>query len=280
MIYKIIIFLKVIFLLTINVYPNSDEQGYDFRNDSVFIKVISSIHLPLGLPYDSTPHDDYIIYRTQYITSYNKLKNAVNWTAWNLNSSWFGNSGRYQGRFIADTSLPEDFLRINHNDYTNSGYDRGHVVRSHERSSSTEDNKSTFLMTNIIPQTPDLNRGVWLDFERYCEELALKHNKELFIYSGAVYSDSVQIGKGITVPDSCFKIVVVLERGEGIDCVNYDTIIISVMMPNINGIRNKKWEDFLVSVRHIEKSSGYNFLPDIEFTIQEVIEQIVYKHVE
>ncbi|MDT3739042.1 MAG: DNA/RNA non-specific endonuclease [Candidatus Kapabacteria bacterium] len=237
----------------------------------------SSVHLKLGLPVDSDSTDDYLIIRPQYAVSYNSTLNAVNWAGWNLNSSYFGKSGRYEGRFITDTTLPLGIIRMNHDDYTNTGYDRGHLVRSHERSSNPEDNKSTFFMTNIVPQTPDLNRGVWLDFERFCENLVIKQKKELYIYAGGIYKSDSTIGKGIRVPDSCFKIVVALERGEGLECVDYNTKIYCVVMPNVQGIRKIKWRKYAVSVTHIEKSTGYNFLSDVPEKIQGIIEQIVYK---
>jgi endonuclease G, mitochondrial len=265
---SIVIFYSLIFV------ENAFSQNLIFVSLS---NVHISRHIPLGIPIDSTPDDDLIIVRPQYIISYNPTINSVNWAGWNLNSTWFGKSGRYSGNFIADTTLPDSILRITHGDYTNSGYDRGHLVRSHERSANIEDNKSTFLMTNIIPQTPDLNRGVWLNFERFCEELALKHNKELYIYSGGVYKSNKTIGKGTRVPDSCYKIVVVLERGEGLECVSYNTIIYSVMMPNKQGIRNYHWSKYAVSVSHIENSTGYNFLKEVPEEIQGIIEQIIYR---
>lgn len=244
-------------------------------SDTDSLSKINSIHLVLGIPVDNNPDDDIILVRSQYVVSYNPIFNATNWAAWNLNSSWIGKSGRYSGTFIRDTSLPEGLLQITHDDYTNSGYDRGHLVRSHERSSNPDDNKSTFYLTNIVPQTPDLNRGVWLDFERFCENLVLKHNKELYIFSGGIYKSDSTIGPGIRVPDSCYKIVVVLERGEGLECVGYNTVIYSVKMPNIQGIRKHKWSRYAASVNDIEQSTGYNFLRDVPIKIQGVIELIV-----
>lgn len=264
---SIILPLIIAFLSTI-----SNLWAWEFNSDdSVHIR----IHAPLGLAYDLTPEDDYFIIRPQYIVSYNPNLNAVNYAAWNLNSSWIGKSGRYSGNFITDTSLAEGILRVTHSDYTNSGYDRGHIVRSHERSADVEDNKSTFLMSNIIPQTPDLNRGVWLNFERFCEDLVTKQDKELFIYSGAVYISDSTIGRGVRVPDSCYKIVVVFEKGEGFTNIDKNTKIFSVMMPNVQGIRNHKWTDYAVSVSHIESITGYNFLPDVPKEIQKIIEEIV-----
>ncbi|MBX3043357.1 MAG: DNA/RNA non-specific endonuclease [Candidatus Kapabacteria bacterium] len=268
--------MKSSYLLILVLVLTSSGFAKSETKDSV-ISAIINLHSPAGLPYDTDTTDDYIIYRSQYIVSYNPNFNTTNWVSWNLNASWFGKSGRFSGKFVTDMTLPDLFMRITHDDYTNSGYDRGHLVRSHERTVNADDNRSTFYMTNIVAQTPDLNRGVWLKFERYCEELAIKENKELYLYAGGVYKSDSTIGRGVRVPDSCYKIVVVLERGEGAECIDYNTTIYSVMMPNIQGIRNSEWEEFAVSVSHIEQSTGYNFLPGVPEEIQGIIEQYIHK---
>jgi len=193
----------------------------------------NSVHISLGIPYDNDPSDDYIIFRPQYVLSYNPKKGVPNWVSYELNSNWFGAESRYSGRFITDTTLPKNFYRVTHDDYTNSSFDRVHMVRSYERTRTAEDNRSTFIMTNIIPQTPDLNRCVWLNFEYFCEHLCLKEEKQLFIITGPViHTDSTIDGLGkVAVPDSCFKIVVVLDRNQNINHINEFTSVIAVVMP-------------------------------------------------
>jgi endonuclease G len=236
---------------------------------------VESIHTELGVPFDSDTSNDYIIIRYQYALSYNKNTGTPNWVSWNLNKDWFGDVPRYKGNFITDTSLPADFYRVKHSDYTNSKYDRGHMVRSEERTKTPEDNKSTFLLTNIIPQRPDLNRGVWLKFEYFCEDLCKEEDKELYIVSGPIFhSDTTLKNEGkVRIPDSCFKIVVVLERGQCLEDVSLDTQIYSVIMPNINGVRKDKWEKYKRSIDDIENSTGYNFLDKIPDDIEMFLEQ-------
>jgi endonuclease G len=231
-----------------------------------------SIHVSLGLPRDADSSDDYIIIRHQYVLSYNKNRNVANWVAWELDSSWFGDTPRYSGNFITDTSLPAGFYRVVHSDYTNSGYDRGHMVMSEERTDNAEDNKATFILTNVLPQTPDLNRGVWLKFENYCNRLCLDSNKELFIYAGGIFHTNTTIKNNVAVPDSCFKIVVVLDSGQGLKDVNENTPVYAVVMPNIAGVRNDDWEQYKTTVRRIEKSTGYDFLSAVKKSVQDVIE--------
>jgi len=235
---------------------------------------IHDIHTKLGVPLDNNHEDDILIIRPQYILSYNPARNVANWVSWQLDASWIGAEERYSGQFKQDTLLPDSLYRVRHQDYTNSGYDRGHILRSKERTVNDEDNISTFFMTNVMPQTPDLNRGVWLDFEYFCEKLATELNLKLIIISGGIFrTDSTLKGEGkVAVPDSCFKIAVLMEPYQDLQDINDETIVIAVIMPNINGIRRDKWQKYTATVRQIEYSTGYNFLKRVPEDIQEIIE--------
>ncbi|MGQ9805937.1 MAG: DNA/RNA non-specific endonuclease [Chlorobiales bacterium] len=237
------------------------------------------IHAPLGIPKDDDDSDDYLMEKPQYVLSYNNARGGANWVSWNLNESWFGTAERKQGQFITDMSLPDGFQRITHNDYTGSGFDRGHMVRSEERTRTREDNDATFLMTNILPQYHDLNAGPWLSLETYCEVLATKKNHELFLIAGGIYDKNPEYLKGkgkgrVAIPKSTWKIVVVLERGQGLESITKDTRVIAVNMPNKQGKDFKKsgWRKYLTTVDELERLTGYDFLSNIPPDIQAAIE--------
>jgi endonuclease G len=231
-----------------------------------------SVHLMLGLPTDDDPTDDYIIVRHQYTLSYNKNLNVSNWVAWQLNKNWFGSVKRYRGNFLVDTLLPPDFYRVTHNDYTRSGFDRGHMVRSEERTDTEENNISTFYLTNILPQTPDLNQGVWFNLEKHLENLCKQQNKELYIIAGGIFHTNKKINNLVAIPDSCFKIVVILDRGQTLKDITEQTPIIAVVMPNIQSINRKdKWETYRTTINRIENSTGYIFLSRVDEKIREVL---------
>jgi endonuclease G len=243
------------------------------ESSSKIYSYVSSIHTNLGVPSDADTSDDYIIVRHQYVLSYNKNRNVCNWVASELNKTWFTDTvERYDGNFLTDNSLPSGFYKVKHDDYTNSGFDRGHMVRSEERTRTVEDNKSTFLLSQNIPQTADLNRGVWLDLEYHLEDLCKKENKELFVVAGGVFKSGKTINSKVAIPDSCFKIVVVLELGQSIKDVTSANQVIAVMMPNIDGIRTDKWEKYKTTIDNIEASTGYNFLNKISKSIQDILE--------
>lgn len=235
---------------------------------------INSDHVAMGVPVDEDNSDDYYIIRDQYVISYNHKLGVPNWVSWNLDSDWFGDAERFSGNFKKDNSLPDSFYKVRHSDYTNSGFDRGHIVRSEERTLNDSDNLSTFYMTNVMPQTPDLNRGVWLDLEYLCEELCKEQNKDLYIIAGGVYhSNSTLKDEGkVAIPDSCFKIIVVLDKGESIRNVSVSSEIIAVMMPNIQGIRSDDFTKYLTTIDQIEASTSYNFLDCLPDVIEDDLE--------
>jgi endonuclease G, mitochondrial len=230
-------------------------------------------HLELGTPTDKDSSDDHLLLKPQYALSYSNVKNVPNWVSWHLNASFFGDVPRYKGKFLSDSSLPDGFYRVRHDDYVGSGYDRGHMVRSEERTRTPDDNKATFLMTNILPQYHDLNAGPWLRLEEHCQELAQKSDRELFILSGGVFSKRPEtIGKDVAVPESCFKIAVVLEKGQGAADITESTRVIAVIMPNTKGILDKDWKQYRTTVDEIERRTGYDFLTRVPEALQAILE--------
>lgn len=253
----------------INISP-INAKPYETRFSSLPDSL--KIHVLWGIPYDKDSTDDYLIFRTQYALSYNNLKGVPNWASWELDSSWFGNSGRYKGKFITEFTLPDTFYKPGHDDYTNTGFDRGHVVQSHERSRSEADNKATFFMSNVMPQKPDLNRGVWLKFENFCKSLCVDSGYKLLIVAGGVYHQNNtlnNLGK-IAIPDSCFKIV--LTTKNTLSDIDSSTHVYAVMMPNIQGIRKDEWRKYSTTIRQIEISTGYDFFNELPKQIQEYLE--------
>ena len=235
-----------------------------------------SIHLALGTPKDADPSDDWLVVKPQYALSYNAKRLGANWVSWELNASYFGGEPRHKGKFIVDDSLPPAFERVHHEDYSNSDYDRGHMVRSEERTRSRADNDATFLLTNILPQRHDLNAGPWLRLEEHCQSLAQNDGKEMFITAGPVFGPKPEtIGRGVAVPEAFFKIVVVLERGQGAADVTAATQVIAVMMPNVTGIMDQPWWRYRTSVAEIERRTGYHFLDRVPEDVRRALESKV-----
>ncbi|MEG4968667.1 DNA/RNA non-specific endonuclease [Microcoleus sp. B6-A1] len=241
---------------------------------------INNRNLLLGNPSNAVPSvasniDNYLMVKPQFVLSYNSKTKTANWVSWQLNKSWIGAADR-QDNFRPDDSLPDTWYKVRPNDYMGSGYDRGHIAPSADRTRTEVDNSSTFLMTNMMPQVPEVNRGVWGDLEEYCREL-VQQGKELYIVAGPVgRKGSIGRKEKIAVPARNWKVIVVLDRpGLGMQGIDANTRTIAVMMPNDASVKGKGWKSFRVSVARIEKETRLNFLSNVPPQIQEVIESKV-----
>ncbi|MBD2529366.1 DNA/RNA non-specific endonuclease [Nostoc flagelliforme FACHB-838] len=244
----------------------------------------SSVHLCVGNPSNATTNvsspNNYLLVKPQYALSYSRDKGIPNWVSWQLNSSWLGSTPR-QDNFRADTTLPTGWYRVGSSDYSGSGFDRGHMTPSADRTKTVTDNSATFLMTNMVPQSPDNNQGPWASLENYSRSLVSQGN-ELCIISGTYgiggtgsNGTRYTIANGnVQVPTRVWKTIVV-NPGAGGSGVTANTRVISVNMPNIQGIRNNDWRTYRVSVDSIEVQTGLNLLSNVSTSVQSVIESRV-----
>ncbi|MUG93225.1 DNA/RNA non-specific endonuclease [Scytonema sp. UIC 10036] len=242
----------------------------------------TSVHLKMGNPSGAgSSYANLLLDKPQYATSHNCFRGTPNWVSWQLNSSWLGSAPR-QDNFRADTTLPSDCYRVTSSDYTGSGFDRGHMAPSADRTNTSANNSATFLMTNIVPQAPDNNQGPWADLEDYGREL-VGQGKELYIVSGNYGSGgtgsnggaSTIAGGKVTVPDRVWKAIVVLDGPGSPSDVSTLTRVSAVDMPNDQGIRNNDWRSYRVSVDTIESRTGYNLFSNVSDSVENIIESRV-----
>ncbi len=237
----------------------------------------SSVHLTMGNPSGATTSTgnptNYLMEKPQYALSYHRDNGRPNWVAWHLATSWFGSTPR-QDDFRADTTLPVGWYRVTGSDYSGSGYDRGHMCPSADRTSSVADNSATFLMTNMIPQAPTNNQQTWANLETYSRTLA-NSGYELYIFSGG-HGVSGYIANGnVAVPTTTWKVIMVLPNGtDDVSRVTTSTRLIAVSIPNNNSVVSD-WRQYRVSVDQIESLTGYDFFSNVPTSIQSVIESTI-----
>ena len=217
---------------------------------------------PSGATDDPSNRNDFLLVKPQYVLSYNDEKGGPNWVSWHLEAADIGDVER-QNNFHAEQSLPAGFKRVTPEDYTGTGFDRGHVCNSKDRTKAAADNSETFSMANMLPQTPALNRQVWESLESYCRTLAQKGN-QLFIIAGG-YGSAKTIGRTnkVNVPTNCWKIVLVLPAGTDISQADGSARVIAVDMPNVAGIDQDSWQKYVTTVRDLEQKTGYHFFTDL-----------------
>jgi endonuclease G len=112
-----------------------------------------------------------------------------------------------ESQFYADPRLPSaDQAQLD--DYRRSGFDRGHMTPSGDMPDGQAQQQS-FSLANMVPQTPELNRGVWAGIETAVRDLVLREG-ELYVVTGPAFQgQQVQsIGPdGVLVPSATWKAV-------------------------------------------------------------------------
>lgn len=237
----------------------------------------SNVNLTMGNPSAAATNialtTNYLMEKPQFAMSYHRDNGRPNWVSWHLDPSWLGSTPR-QDSFRNDTSLPVGWYQVLGTDYSGSGYDRGHMCPSADRTKTVADNDATFLMTNMIPQAPTNNQQVWAGFETYCRTLANAGN-ELYIISGG-FGNSGFIANGhVAIPTTTWKVVIVLPQGTNdVSRVTSATRVIAISIPNNNNVTND-WRIYRTTTDAVESLTGYDFFSNVPVGIQSVIESTI-----
>jgi len=239
--------------------------------------ISTSLQMQFGNPSSASTNsavtNNYLIQRTVEAIGYSAHYNDPIWASWDLTSADQGSSGR-NSTFYTDTNLPSTFYWVKTGDYTGSGYDRGHMCPSADRTDTTNDNKLVFYMSNIVPQTPDNNEGIWANFESDCRTIANAGN-ELLIVCGPSGFGTAKINTNgpVYIPGYTWKVVVVVPAGSGtaLSRVAATNRVIAINVPNIAGISSTPWSNFVTAATVIQTNTGFTFFSAIATNIAEVL---------
>lgn len=237
----------------------------------------ASRHLALGNPSgaaaDPAQPTNFLIVRDQYALSYHRDRGIPNWVSWHLQAADLGDTPRYSGDFFTDTALPVGWYRVTHADYTGSGYDRGHMTPSADRTASVADNEATFILTNVLPQAPENNRGLWAQLEDDARELVREGN-ELYIISGGSGQLGLLAGGRLAIPATVWKVILVLPAADGDDAarVTEQTRVIAVWVPNDATVAGRPWDAYATTARCVEERTGLDFFAPVEDGVEAAIE--------
>lgn len=197
-----------------------------------------------------------------YTTNYNAGWLIPNWVAWQLTRKEAnGAVKRPNHQFVQDPMVRG--RQAEHRDYTNSGYDRGHMCPAADSRWSTRAMEESFYLSNICPQNPSLNSGMWNNLEDRCRNLA-KESGSVYICCGPIMAKNHKsVGKsGVAVPSYFFKVICMKRKGKW--------QAIGFIIPNIR-VRSSMFQ-YAVSVDEVEKRTGHDFFYNLPDNIERAIE--------
>ena len=202
-----------------------------------------------------------------YVILFDTTTLVPEWVAYHLTKENLQGQANRKDNFRPDPDLP-DGKRSELEDYKNSGYDRGHMAPAADFKRSEEAMSETFVLSNMAPQQPKLNRGIWSKLEDQVRSLAETHGS-IWIFTGPLYLDSLDhriapkehIGPhNVAVPTHFFK-AILCEHPDG-----QHEMYAFVMKNQLEKLPGTS-KDYVATVRRVEELSGLNFfhrLPDDE----------------
>ena len=166
--------------------------------------------------------------------------------------------------FILDRSISK---APRPDDYTKSGYDRGHMAPNFAIATryGEDEQRKTFMMSNIAPQSPALNRGVWRDVEHRIAELWTARYGEIWVVVGCIPSRNGETlsGTNIDVPEKFYQVII---AQEGMDVRALAMIFPQKISWHAWAARN------IISIDELEEMTGLDFNPDLPQFIQDPLE--------
>lgn len=197
----------------------------------------------------------------RYVVNYDPHTRNSRWAAYVLTRAEVGVKGTVRATsFVTDSRLVhKGWASSSSADYTGSGYDRGHLVPSADRDDNRTENRATFIMTNVSPQKPGLNRHVWKSLEGKVREWAAEHDSLYVVTAGVLVGSKgrplKKIGSGVAVPELFYKAVATRD-GDGFQAIGF-------VIPNIDDC-NRDYRVYAVPVDSIETLTGldiFHLLP-------------------
>ena len=245
-----LLFLIIIFLVLCFITPAENEERITADGE------IRGLELPAPI------EGNQIIKHTGYTLSYNEEYEVPAYVAYELTKDEVLGGGERNDSFKADESVRTGSAELD--DYKGSGYDRGHMAPAADFKWSSEAMSATFYLSNMCPQDPSFNRGIWADLEAVVRTMAYD-NEKVYVVTGPVLTDGPYetIGDNkVAVPKRFYKTV--------LDYTDPDIKAIGFVLPNENS--DKSLQSFAMTIDEVEEITGIDFYPALPDDVEEAVE--------
>ena len=210
---------------------------------------------------------DSIIYHTGYSVSYNQKFRQANWVGYQLTKAETSKLFNRENKFVPDPLIKGTDNGI---DYEKSGYDRGHLCPAADMGYSKITMAESFYYSNMSPQIPGFNRGIWKQLEEQTRNWAIEYDS-LYILVGPIFSDTMKVigPHQVAIPNAYYKVILDNHKGK--------EKMIGFVMRN-EGSKNSL-QSFAVSVDSVEVLTGIDFFPILDDSLETKLESLVLLNV-
>jgi endonuclease G, mitochondrial len=198
---------------------------------------------------------------TQFTLSYNEEHEQAEWVAYEFTKDEEALKRDRCNCFKKDKNVTTG--SAGQSDYTSTGFDKGHLSPAADNNMSEQANRESFLMSNMSPQLPSFNRGIWAELESWVRDQVVIHDT-IYVVTGPVFINNLGvIGKNdVTIPGYFYK---TLLRFDGNKAKT-----IAFLLPQIGATGNIK--EYVVPVNTIETLTGLDFYSELDNSVENKVE--------
>ena len=219
---------------------------------------LSAAEPNLGIPAEP----DLLLQKTGFTLGYSSQYRQAVWVAYTLTAeNLLAKQVRRRDKFQADPEVKKH--PVHPKDYARSGFDKGHLAPAADMTYSLGSMTDSFFMTNISPQIPGCNRGIWKRLENQVRRWAVKEGK-IYIITGPIFSPKPKVMKtaAIPVPVAFYKVILDLTP---------PMKMIGFIVPNQTSKR--RLASFALSVDEVERITGYDFFSELDDELETHLEK-------
>jgi endonuclease G, mitochondrial len=205
-----------------------------------------------------------IIAHKYYVLSYSVKDKQAEWVAYMMTRQHVLD-GKIErtNNFRPDPLIKKHKASAQLEDYKGSGHDRGHIAPAGDMKFDSIAMSESFFLSNMSPQLPDFNRGIWQRVEQQVRNWAQEYDSLYIATAGTLKYSQGTIGKSkVTVPKYFYKVI--------LDYKKTEKKAIAFLLANEKG--TKRLREYTVSIDSVEKITGIDFFPVLPDSIENRLE--------
>ena len=226
------------------VVSNTESKQEEQKEEIIPTENITHLEYPAVLP------NEKIISHTGYSFVYSEEHEQAKWIAYELTKEETNSLFERTDKFLVDPLVSTGTAE--NSDYANSGYDKGHLAPAADMGWSAVTMKESFYLSNMSPQLPGFNRGVWKRLEELMRSWAID-NSAIYIVTGPILTSGLPTigGNRVSIPNYYYKVI--------LDYTQPEIHAIGFILPNTSS--SEALSNFAVSIDQVESKTGIDFFP-------------------